>query len=133
MTVEAINSFANKVAQDAALKQEIETSVGIPLDTLLSMSLEQVQGANKDYPALITEIAAKNGFEFSKDELIEQICQASSSEELSDEQLEAVAGGKGSVSGKVDSSGASGSVSYGGFGASGSIGSGGVKFKLGGW
>ena len=61
------------------------------------MTPEQLQTANKDYPATISEIAAKNGFEISKEELLEQIRVATSSEELSDEQLEAVAGGKGSA------------------------------------
>lgn len=94
MTVEAINSFANKAAQDAALRKEIETTAGISLQALLDMNPEQLQAANKDYPATIIKIAAKNGFDFSKEELLEQIRAATSSEELSDEQLEAVAGGK---------------------------------------
>lgn len=94
MTVEAINSFANKAAQDAELRKEIETTAGISLQALLDMNPEQLQAANKDYPGVVTQIAAKNGFEFSREELLEQIRVATSSEELSDEQLEAVAGGK---------------------------------------
>lgn len=97
MTIEAINSFANKAAQDAAFRKEIEETTGISIQTLLNIKPKQLKSADKDYPGILTEIASKNGFDFSKEELLEQIRIATSSEELSDEQLEAVAGGKESI------------------------------------
>ncbi|MBD2774169.1 hypothetical protein [Iningainema tapete] len=100
MSVEALTQFGQKVAQDPALQAEAQETLGIPLNELMSMNAEQLQTANTDYPALVVNLADKYGYHFTKEELLEQITivmNPNAQGELSDEALEAVAGGgKGS-------------------------------------
>ena len=83
MTIEAVNQFLTKVSEDQQLQGE----------------LAQAMEAENDRQAA-TELAAKYGYDFTPDELWSEIqnrqseFQSKQSEnELSEEELEAVAGG----------------------------------------
>ena len=83
MTISAVQEFLDKVAEDEALQAE------------LSQALE----AENDRQA-VTELAQSKGYEFSPEELWAEVQkrqaeaqQSQESEELSDRELEAVAGG----------------------------------------
>lgn len=97
MSTESLIQFYQKVAQEPALQTEAEKAVGMPLPELMSLNPEQLQTANIDYLAVVVDVAAKHGYQFTKNELIEQITYVknpTAEGELSDEALEAVAGGK---------------------------------------
>lgn len=97
MSIEALSKFSEKVAQEPALQAETEKTLGIPLNELMEMNAEQLQAANTDYPALVVDLAAKYDYEFTKEELLQQITVLMNPQgqgELNDEALEAVAGGK---------------------------------------
>ena len=85
MTVEALSEFFNKVEEDVSLQKELE-----------SLRVEE-QEATIRYQAL-ADFGHQHGYEFTTEE-VEQLQQvrkamlAEESEELSEEQLEAVAGG----------------------------------------
>ncbi|MBD2774170.1 Nif11-like leader peptide family natural product precursor [Iningainema tapete] len=96
MSVEALTQFGQKVAQEPALQAEAQETLGISLSELMSMNAEQIQSANTEYPDLVVDLAAKYGYHFTKKELLEQITvvmNPNAQGELSDEALEAVAGG----------------------------------------
>ncbi len=83
MTIEAVNQFLTKVGEDQQLQAE----------------LAQAMEAENDCQAA-TELAAKHGYNFTPDELSLEIQNRQSefqsmqnSNELSEEELEAVAGG----------------------------------------
>ena len=83
MTIETVNQFLTKVNQDGNLQTE----------------LSQAMSTEDKYQAT-TELAAKYGYEFTPEELsarIEELesvrAKESANEELSEEELEAVAGG----------------------------------------
>ncbi|WDD36985.1 Nif11-like leader peptide family natural product precursor (plasmid) [Nostoc sp. UHCC 0926] len=84
MSVEAVNQFLKKVAQDEKLQQE------------LAKVLETQNNDRVD----ATELGAKYGYQFSADEFSQEIQrrqgefqQRQQQENLSDRELEAVAGG----------------------------------------
>ena len=83
MSIEAVNQFLTKVEEDQQLQAE----------------LAQAMEAEDDRQAA-TELAAKHGYDFTPDELASEIEKRQSefqnnqtSDELSEEELEAVAGG----------------------------------------
>ncbi|AFY58613.1 bacteriocin propeptide, TIGR03798 family/class IIb bacteriocin, lactobin A/cerein 7B family [Rivularia sp. PCC 7116] len=80
MSIEAVNKFLDKVAQDSTIQEE----------------LAQAMQAENDRQAVV-DLGAKHGFEFTGDELVTEIEKrqkaAAESGELSEEELEAVAGG----------------------------------------
>ena len=80
MSIQAVNQFLEKVAQDNKIQEE----------------LAQAMQAENDRQAVV-ELGAKNGFEFTGEELMTEIEKrqqaAADSGELSEEELEAVAGG----------------------------------------
>ena len=71
------------------LRQEVEQ------DSALQERLNQAQN-NESLIALVTEIGQEKGYSFTRQEVKEYINEMNiSQEELSEEQLEAIAGGKG--------------------------------------
>ncbi|MDJ0650319.1 MAG: Nif11-like leader peptide family RiPP precursor [Xenococcaceae cyanobacterium MO_188.B19] len=83
MTIEAVNQFLTKVGEDQQLQAE----------------LAQVMEAENDCQAA-TELAAKYGYDFTPEELASEIEKRQNefqnndtSDELSEEELESVAGG----------------------------------------
>ena len=80
MSIEAVNQFLEKVAQDSKIQEE----------------LAQAMQAEDDRQAVV-ELGAKHGFEFTGEELMTEVEKrqqaAIDSGELSEEELEAVAGG----------------------------------------
>ena len=79
MTIEAVNQFLTKVNEDEKFHSE----------------LSQAMGTEKDRAAAV-ELAAQHGYEFTLEELatqIEQLKRIQAGEQLSEEELEAVAGG----------------------------------------
>jgi predicted ribosomally synthesized peptide with nif11-like leader len=85
MSIEAVNQFLQKVTEDQQLQEE------------LAKALE----SENDRQAA-TDLAAKYGYEFTPDELWAEVQnrqsefqQKQQAGELSDEELEAVAGGRG--------------------------------------
>ena len=80
MSIQAVNQFLEKVAQDSKIQEE----------------LAQAMQAEDDRQAVV-ELGAKHGFEFTGEELMTEIEKrqqaAIDSGELSEEELEAVAGG----------------------------------------
>ncbi|WP_083894164.1 Nif11-like leader peptide family natural product precursor [Rivularia sp. PCC 7116] len=80
MSIEAVNQFLEKVAKDSNIQEE----------------LVQAMQAENDRQAVV-ELGAKHGFNFTGDELMNEIEKrqkaAADSGELSEEELEAVAGG----------------------------------------
>ncbi|AFY58614.1 bacteriocin propeptide, TIGR03798 family [Rivularia sp. PCC 7116] len=80
MSVEAVNQFLTKVAEDAQLQEE----------------LAKAMQSENDRQA-VTELANNKGYDFTGDELMQEIEKrqqaAADAGELSEEELEAVAGG----------------------------------------
>lgn len=80
MSIDAVNQFLEKVAQDSKIQEE----------------LAQVMEA-EDHRQAAVELGAKHGFEFTVEELITEVEKrqqaAIESGQLSEEELEAVAGG----------------------------------------
>ncbi|AFY58611.1 bacteriocin propeptide, TIGR03798 family [Rivularia sp. PCC 7116] len=80
MSIEAVNKFLDKVAQESKIQEE----------------LAQAMQAENDRQAVV-DLGAKHGFEFTGDELMTEIEKrqkaAIESGELNEEELEAVAGG----------------------------------------
>lgn len=75
MSMEAMQAFYKKVKNEDALRQEAEKAV--------------VQGA-----AAVVALAAREGFEFSEEEVaVELATLAAAESELSDSELDLVAGG----------------------------------------
>ncbi len=93
MSVETVNQFYQAILQDPALKQQFRTAAESESDQeLLQMAVEQGQ---------------KHGYSFTTEEVAQAIATAQlpaeteGNVELSDHQLEAVAGGKGAFSSEV--------------------------------
>ena len=79
MTIEAVNQFLTKVNHDEKFHSE----------------LSQAMETKRDLTAAV-ELAARHGYEFTLEELaaqIEQLKRIQAGEQLSEEELEAVAGG----------------------------------------
>ena len=76
MSIEAVNQFLTKVGEDQQLQAE----------------LAQAMEAENDRQAA-TELGAKHGYDFTPEELGSEIANRQSADELSEEELEAVAGG----------------------------------------
>ncbi|MGD1913914.1 MAG: Nif11-like leader peptide family natural product precursor [Rivularia sp. (in: cyanobacteria)] len=80
MSIDAVNQFLEKVAQDSKIQEE----------------LAQVMEA-EDHRQAAVELGAKHGFEFTSEELMTEVEKrqqaAIESGQLSEEELEAVAGG----------------------------------------
>ena len=80
MSIDAVNQFLEKVAQDSKIQEE----------------LAQVMEA-EDHRQAAVELGAKHGFEITGDELMTEVEKrqqaAVNSGELSEEELESVAGG----------------------------------------
>ena len=80
MSIEAVNQFLEKVAQDSKIQEE----------------LAQAMQAEDDRQAVV-ELGSKHGFEFTGEELMTEVEKrqqaAIDSGELSEEELEAFAGG----------------------------------------
>ncbi|WNZ43910.1 Nif11-like leader peptide family natural product precursor [Leptolyngbya boryana CZ1] len=85
MSVEAVNQFLQKVAEDQSLQTELASVLGTPNDRDLT-----------------TELAKQNGYDFTSEELWAEVQkrqaeltqkQEAGELEMSDEELEAVAGG----------------------------------------
>ena len=79
MAIEAVRQFLTKVNHDEKSQSE----------------LSEAMGAKKDLTAAV-ELAARHGYEFTLEELaaqIEQLKRIQAGEQLSEEELEAVAGG----------------------------------------
>lgn len=81
MSIEAVAEFTNKLAEDEVLQQELQSVAGD------KEALEASQS--------VSELGAKYGYEFTAEEAqtLRQIILAQQSGELSEDQLEAVAGG----------------------------------------
>lgn len=82
MNSEAVNQFLERVSQDPALQQEIAQAID--------------SSAPGEDRLAAAQIAAKNGYSFTPGEIgetMEAAQKQQSREELSDEELEAVAGG----------------------------------------
>lgn len=81
MSIEAVAKFTNKLAEDEALQQEIKCAIG--------------DKEGLDASQTVSELGAKHGYEFTAKEAqtLRQVVLANQSGELSEEQLEAVAGG----------------------------------------
>ncbi|MGD1913915.1 MAG: Nif11-like leader peptide family natural product precursor [Rivularia sp. (in: cyanobacteria)] len=81
MSIDAVNQFLEKVAQDSKIQEE----------------LAQLIQAEDHQRQAVVELGAKYGFEFSGDELMAEVEKrqqaAVNSGELSEEELESVAGG----------------------------------------
>ncbi len=86
MSTQAVTDFLQKVAEDSTLQSELANMIG----------------AENDREA-VTQLAQRNGYEFSSEELWAEVQKrqaefeakrASGELELSDEELEAVAGGE---------------------------------------
>ena len=87
MSIEAVNQFLTKVAEDQELQAE----------------LAQAMEAENDRQAA-TELGAKHGFKFTSEELASEIANRQSkfqtqqsANELSEEELECVAGGNATI------------------------------------
>ena len=77
MSIEAVNQFMQKVSEDVSLESELTQALN---------SENNLQAA--------TDLGAKHGYTFSSDELSTEIQKyLSDEEELSEEELEAIAGG----------------------------------------
>ena len=79
MSIEAVNQFLTKVSQDKKLQAQFT----------------QAMGAKEDWTAGI-KLAAQHGYKFTAEELatqIEKVVTGTLLAELSEKQLEAVAGG----------------------------------------
>ena len=79
MTIEAVNQFLTKVNEDKNLQAEVS---------------QAVESENKTQA--VASLAAKHGYEFTPEELgsqVEQVMEAQKESELSEAELEAVAGG----------------------------------------
>lgn len=83
MSIEAVNQFLQRVSEDASLQEELAQAL-----------------ASADDRTATTELAGKYGYEFSSDELWQEIQNRQSelerrqeAGELNEEELEAVAGG----------------------------------------
>jgi predicted ribosomally synthesized peptide with nif11-like leader len=93
MTIEAVNQFLTRVSQDEKLQQDLA-------------NILQAEGNDRE---AATELGAKYGYQFTPDELWQEISnrqsefqQRQQAGELSDDELEAVAGGKyGGIVGSV--------------------------------
>jgi predicted ribosomally synthesized peptide with nif11-like leader len=83
MSIEAVNQFLQKVSKDTSLQEELALALKSENDCLAA-----------------TDLAAKHGYMFAPEELSTEIKnrqsevqQNTSSEEISEEELETVAGG----------------------------------------
>ncbi len=97
MSAQNLENFTSFVMSDATLRERLASAPDLDSATKIASQIAQEKG----YDLTVEEVKSK----------LEEIYRANQSGELSDELLEAVAGGKG----------ASGSVSYGGFSIGGSI------------
>ena len=95
MTVEAVNQFLEKVSEDEKLQEELAKALEVENDREAA-----------------TELAGKYGYEFNSDELWQEVQkrqtdlqQRQEAGELSDEELEAVAGGESAVATALVSAG----------------------------
>ncbi|MGB6295374.1 MAG: Nif11-like leader peptide family RiPP precursor [Rivularia sp. (in: cyanobacteria)] len=77
MSIEAVSEFLEKVSHHEKLQQE----------------LLEIMEFNENDQVRVTELAAKHGFDFTPNELLQQVEQLHSDEQLNDEELEYVAGG----------------------------------------
>jgi predicted ribosomally synthesized peptide with nif11-like leader len=84
MTVEAVNHFLTRVSEDEKLQQDLA-------------NILEAEGNDR---TAATELGAKYGYQFTPDELWQEISnrqsefqQRQQAEELSEDELEAVAGG----------------------------------------
>lgn len=87
MTVQAVNQFLDKVAEDPKLQEELT-------------KILETQGSNDRVAA--TQLGVKQGYQFTPDELWQEVQRRQSeftarqaAGQLNDEELEAVAGGGG--------------------------------------
>jgi predicted ribosomally synthesized peptide with nif11-like leader len=81
MSVESVNQFYQEVMQEPALLQQFQAAPD--RESLVNLAVE---------------VGQQNGYSFTIDEVEQALAAqnaASEAEELTDEQLEAVAGGKG--------------------------------------
>lgn len=81
MSIEAVTKFTDKLAQDESLQQELKSAIG----DKEGLSASQA----------VAELGAKHGYNFSAEEAQQtrEFVLESESDELSEEDLEAVAGG----------------------------------------
>jgi predicted ribosomally synthesized peptide with nif11-like leader len=84
-TTKGLDEFLEAIRQDAAIREELQALEG---------------EAHEAYCAGFVAVGAKHGYTFGQDDVSEFVDetvsnQALASEELTDEQLELVAGGKG--------------------------------------
>lgn len=89
MSIQSVQQFMDKVATDEKLQQELSTIVT----------------GNESDRAAAVQLASKYGYQFTSDELWQEIqkrqnelAQAQQAGELDDAELEAVAGGRGTNS-----------------------------------
>ena len=94
MAIEQIRDFFNQVKEDQKLQERIATIQAEIMQNQTELSAEQLQDESTGKMISLAESA---GFSFSKDELTnwiqDHLAQNSENEELSDEELETVAGG----------------------------------------
>jgi predicted ribosomally synthesized peptide with nif11-like leader len=81
MSIEAVAEFTKKLAEDESLQQELQSAI------------EGKEGL--DASQAVSELGAKHSYEFTAEEAqyTREFILESKSDELSEEQLEAVAGG----------------------------------------
>lgn len=95
-TAQAIE-FMQKTAEDETLRQEVESLLGVgdgDISSIDNLDAEEAQALKGKRGSLVIELAGKNGFEFSVDELITVVdafekCQSG---ELSSEEFAQIKG-----------------------------------------
>jgi Ca2+-binding RTX toxin-like protein len=100
MSTQALIKFGQKLSEDSTFQTSVQQTLGIPAMDLFALSLEQWSEPTTNYSARLVEFAAQEGFIFSPEELMGQLYGSNLTEcdELSDEALESVVGGKSSSS-----------------------------------
>ena len=81
MSIQSVTEFINKLPGDQSLQEEVKSATANKEITLASQA--------------VAELAARHGYEFTAEEAMQvhQALSAEESDELNEEQLEAVAGG----------------------------------------
>ena len=77
MSIEAVSEFLQKVSNHEELQRE----------------LIEVMEFNENDQLTVTELAAKYGFDFTPNELLQQVEELQDNQQLDDEELEYVVGG----------------------------------------
>ena len=95
-TAQAIK-FMQKTAEDETMRQEVESLLGVgdgDISSIDNLDAEEAQALKGKRGSLVIELAGKNGFEFSVDELITVVdaFEKSQSGELSSEEFAQIKG-----------------------------------------